>query len=310
MWRPTELVAAETQFEPTLKGLTDLFDSVDVDKLLLEKKALIFHGFGIRPSDLEDATNLLLPNRAAYVHGNSPRTKLENNIYTSTEYPAELTISMHNELSYSDRWPTRLMFYCEQPAAEGGSTPIIDGGVWLDSIDPDVRADFAKGLNYIQNLHDGYGPGKSWQDTFETDVRDEVDEFLSGTNAEWRWKSDGGLRVSIRRPSTMRHPVTDDEVWFAQPDQWHIAALQQDSPVTAAALSELYSEAEMPQAVTFGDGSPIPADTIMHIRKAGLDNAIDVVWRTGDLVLIDNILVAHGRRPYAGRRRVLVAMSA
>ncbi|CAM5231048.1 hypothetical protein SANTM175S_04757 [Streptomyces antimycoticus] len=36
---------------------------------------------------------------------------------------------------------------------------------------------------------------------------------------------------------------------------------------------------------------------------------MDVDWHTGDLLLIDNMLVAHGRRPYTGTRRVLVAMS-
>ena len=29
-------------------------------------------------------------------------------VYTSTEYPPEFFISLHNELSYSTRWPSRL----------------------------------------------------------------------------------------------------------------------------------------------------------------------------------------------------------
>ena len=31
-------------------------------------------------------------------------------------------------------------------------------------------------------------------------------------------------------------------------------------------------------------------------------------WRRGDVLLLDNMLTAHGRRPFTGDRRVLVAM--
>lgn len=56
------------------------------------------------PGALDDVLDLLLPNRLAYVHGNSPRTKVGSNVYTSTEYPQEFTISMHNEMSYAHAW--------------------------------------------------------------------------------------------------------------------------------------------------------------------------------------------------------------
>ncbi|WP_281425855.1 TauD/TfdA family dioxygenase [Polymorphospora rubra] len=36
---------------------------------------------------------------------------------------------------------------------------------------------------------------------------------------------------------------------------------------------------------------------------------MNVTWRAGDLLLIDNVLTAHGRRSFEGTRRVLVAMS-
>jgi alpha-ketoglutarate-dependent taurine dioxygenase len=36
---------------------------------------------------------------------------------------------------------------------------------------------------------------------------------------------------------------------------------------------------------------------------------VDVDWNTGDLLVIDNVLVGHGRRPFTGSRRVLVAMT-
>jgi alpha-ketoglutarate-dependent taurine dioxygenase len=61
--------------------------------------------------------------------------------------------------------------------------------------------------------------------------------------------------------------------------------------------------------VTFADGTPIPDAYVEQVQNRGLDHAVNVDWRPGDVLLIDNVLVAHGRRPFEGSRRVLVAMS-
>jgi len=304
-WKPWEISPAETGIGASAGDLVEYLGGFDVAERLTKEKALVFRGFGVTPDTLEQVLDLVLPNRLAYLHGNSPRTKVGQNLYTSTEYPAEFTISMHNELSYTSRWPTRLLFFCEIAAPVGGATPVVDAALWLNLLDPEVRAAFASGVRYQQNLHDGAGLGKSWQDTFETDRRADVESFLAETGADWRWIA-GGLRVSQVRPATIRHPSTGVEVWFNQADQWHPAALGDD---TAAALAQIMPPEELPQSVTFADGEPIPDEYVLQVRDRALQAAVDVDWRTGDLLLIDNVLVGHGRRPYTGERRVLVAMS-
>lgn len=306
-WRPLEIGPDTAGVEPTAEGLCEyLSGSAKLDDALVENKAVVFRGFGVTESTVENVMNHLLPNRLAYVHGNSPRTKVGKNIYTSTEYPPEFTISMHNELSYAHHWPARLMFFCALADMTGGATPVVDAQLWLESLDDHVRADFADGVVYRQNLHGGYGLGKSWQETFETKDRDEVERFLAGTAATWEWTADDGLRIAQTRAATTRHPVTGAEVWFSQADQWHTATLGDE---TAKAMAEVLDEADLPQSVTFADGRPIPAEYVTQIRDRGLDNAVDVDWRQGDVLLIDNVLVGHGRRPFNGKRRVLVAMS-
>lgn len=306
-WAPLEIHPFDVAAEPTAEGLRGfLSDTAKIDELLVNEKALVFRGFGITEQTLDPVLDLALPNRLAYVHGNTPRTKVGDNVYTSTEYPAEFTISMHNELSYAHTWPARLMFFCQLAATTGGATPVVDGARWLAALDPQVRAAYADGVCYRQNLHGGRGFGKSWQDTFETNRRDEVENFLAPTGASWEWRSDGSLRISQLRPSTIRHPVTGVEVWFNQSDQWHPASLGED---TASALAQILPEDELPQYVTFADGTPIPPEYVIQVRDRGLEVAVNVDWRAGDLLLIDNILVGHGRRPFTGARRVLVAMS-
>jgi alpha-ketoglutarate-dependent taurine dioxygenase len=306
IWTPLDLESEGVGGADELLARLKEMGPDELARLLTQEKGLVLRGFGVTPDRLDEVLDLLLPNRLAYVHGNSPRTKVGSNVYTSTEYPQEFTISMHNEMSYAHAWPARLAFYCQIQPGSGGATPVVDAELWLDSLDDEVRAAFAGGVRYVQNLHDGYGLGKSWQDTFETTSREDVEAFLDPTGAEWQWKADGGLRVTSVRPATTRHPVTGTETWFNQADQWHPAGLGDD---TAAALAQILPEDDLPQNVTFADGSPIPAEHVVQIRDRGLEHAVDVDWRTGDLLLIDNILLAHGRRPFTGDRRVLVAMS-
>lgn len=306
MWRPFEISQGDISGPSGLPGLCEyLSDTAEIDRLLIEKKALVFRGFRISREDLPTVLDLVLRDRLAYIHGNSPRTKIDDNVYTSTEYPPEFVISMHNELSYAARWPARLLFYCETAPPSGGATPVADGTRWLNTLDAEVRNAFSAGLRYSQNLPNRRGFGRSWQDTFETDDPGAVEAYLSGAGATWEWTK-RGLRVHQVRPATARHPVTGAEVWFNQADQWHPATLGDE---LAGALAAALPEDDLPQSVRFADGTPIPDRYVCHIRDRGLEVAVDVDWHQGDVLLIDNVLVAHGRRAFTGNRRVLVAMS-
>jgi alpha-ketoglutarate-dependent taurine dioxygenase len=303
-WRPYEITAGRSGIDLQ----TAMSDRAWRDDLLLRHKAVVFRGFGVPERDLGSTIDLALGRRLAYLHGNSPRTKVGDNVYTSTEYPPEYTISMHNELSYATRWPARLLFYCRTAPGTGGATPVVDGSRWLTSLPPEVRDSFReRGLRYSQHLHDGQGLGRSWQDTFEATERTEVDAILGDGDCDWEWRADGGLQITRYRPATIRHPVSGIEVWFNQADQWHPSALDPD---TAAAMAELFgADDELPQSVSYADGGAIPAGYATEIREAGLREAVDVNWHEGDLLLIDNVAVGHGRRPFTGPRKILVAMS-
>jgi hypothetical protein len=305
-WKPLEISPDDVDIPPGPAGLWQALDRLDVDGLLAGVMAMVFRGFGVTTDDLPEVIDRLVPQRKAYVHGNSPRSKVGSNLYTSTEYPPAYDISLHNELSYARTPPKRLMFFCASPPDSGGATPVVSGARWLAAIDPDVRAAFAGGVCYRQNLHDGYGFGRSWQQTFETSDRAEVDAYLADADVEWSWH-DGTLRISQVRPATTRHEATGAEVWFNQADQWHTAGLPAD---TRAAITEIFPDEELPTSAEFADGGAIPPEYIAHIREAAWHNAVDVEWpAAGDILLVDNVLVGHGRRAFTGQRSILVAMT-
>ena len=91
-----------------------------VREQLLTYGAMLFRGFGVRTIDeFGELTRILSPDLIDYAEPSSPRTELSDRVYTSTEYPPEQSILLHNELSYAHEWPQTIYFYCQQPAARG-----------------------------------------------------------------------------------------------------------------------------------------------------------------------------------------------
>ncbi|GJM33274.1 MAG: protein AmbC [Saprospiraceae bacterium] len=283
----------------------------EIKAKLLKHGAVLFKSFGIDDMDkLEACVNAFPGDPLDYVDGNSPRTKLQGKVYTSTEHPAEAYISLHNELSYASRWPKVIFFCCVTPALEGGNTSIADSRRILKDLSPEVANSFReKGVQYIRNLHGGVGPGPSWQDTFETEDMKEVENHCRANDIQFEWNGRDNLRLIQHRKAVIQHPETKEEVWFNQADQFHPSTNSED---IFEALMELYSDNlfALPQYACFSDGSEIPLSMLEEVRAVANKNTALFTWEKGDIMLVDNVLTAHGRTPFKGPRKILVSMSA
>lgn len=267
--------------------------------------AVLFRGFGAaNQADFGRVLAGLGLKMMNYIEKATPRTELGGHIYTATEFPAEYPIAPHNELSYVNIWPGRICFFCVRPAPLGGATPLVDVRRVLARIDPAILDRFRRqGWSLVRTFSPGIGP--TWQHSYAVETRDALEAYLTQSAIAWEWLEDGRLRTRQMRPAIRRHPVTGEEVWFNHVAFWHVSSLPGE---IRAQLVADFGAAFLPYATYYGDGTPIPDNVAEALRDAYDAETTSFAWRAGDLVVVDNMLVAHGRSTYSGPRQVLVAM--
>ncbi|MEH0589603.1 TauD/TfdA family dioxygenase [Streptomyces sp. B21-106] len=187
-----------------------------------------------------------------YDNRSTPRRRVDGNVFTSTEYPADQTIPQHNEMSYTDSWPATLFLTCVVPAATGGETPIADSARVHARLPQATRERFERhGVMYVRNF--GHGMDLSWQEAFQTEDRAQVDAYCAqhGIQAEWL----GGERLRTRHvvQATVEARATGERVWFNQANLFHVSSLPEH---VERELRESFAEDELPRNALHGDGTP------------------------------------------------------
>lgn len=300
-------LAFPVAFQPNAADV-DLSEWASANRGLIEEQlrrhgAVIFRGFDTaKPSDFENLALAVCPDLYGG-YGDLPKADTGDVLYRSTPYPADKAILFHNESSHTPRWPMRQFFYCVKAAHTGGETPLVDCRTIYQKLDPAVRARFAeKGLMYVRNFTEGFDV--SWQDFFKTDDRAVVEEYCRENSIGVEWRN-SNLRMWQLAPAVVHHPETGEPLFFNQIQLHHIACLEDE---VRESLLSLFPEEDLPRNVYYGDGSRIEDGLVREICDLYWQTCVAAPWQEGDVIALDNMLIAHARNPFEGERKILVAM--
>ena len=282
-------------------------DSIESE--LANSGAVLFRGFPITNAEEFDAFSAAFayPNFTYQESlSNAVRINFTERVFTANEAPKDVEIFLHHEMAQTPISPSKLFFFCQSAADNGGATPLCRSDMLFAEFAaqmPDIASKFVReGLKYTtqmpaENDADS-GQGRSWKSTLSVDSVAAAEAKLVELGYSWVWMDDGGLRATTPVLPAVIDIGNDRQVFYNQ--------------LIAAYMGWKGVKENPSSAITFGDDSAIPAEALDLIVKLSHQFTFDLAWQDGDVALVDNYMAMHGRRPYSGerKRQVLVALAA
>ena len=297
-----------------ISSLADIVSSLtsqrdEIEDALADVGAVLLRGFPISTAEAFDEITASL-NYESFTYqeslSNAVRVNLTPRVFTANEAPRDVEIFLHHEMAQTPLAPSVLFFYCQTAASIGGQTPLCRSDLLyarLKTEKPTWAFEFEKkGLKYSSTMprddNPESGQGRSWKSTLSVNDKAGAEERLSNLRYEWQWLADGSLRTTTPVLPAVKTMPDGRKTFFNQ--------------LIAAYLGWAGVKDDPSSALTFGDDSRIDPAALNYVSEIAPRFTFDLDWQAGDIAIINNHLVMHGRRPYSGdaKRLVLVSLAA
>ncbi len=273
---------------------------------LRDNGAILLRGFPtLKPTEFEECVRVVFGEPMQYRDRVTRRREIEGHVYSSTDTPKHFEIPLHTESSFSLTWPRWICFLCVTPAKTQGRTPIANVRKVLERIPSSIKERFEEsGVLYLRNFK--VGPGMNWQTAFQVSTKEELETVCGQEDIEMEWCGENHLRTKQRRPAVVWDPSTGIPSWFNHAMALHVSSLP---PSLREVLLRQLEDHNLPHQTYYGNGDRIDPEDMQLIRQAYLEEALLFSWAPGDLLILDNLVFAHGREPFQGAREILACLA-
>ncbi|XP_076953382.1 clavaminate synthase-like protein At3g21360 [Bidens hawaiensis] len=289
-----------TAFEEAIKAHKPWLES-----LLLKSGAILFRGFPVvSPSDFNCVVEAFGFPELSYMGGAAPRTQVVGRVYTANESRLDKEIPFHHEMAYLPDPPTKLFFFCDEEPGMGGETPIVLSHIIYEKM-KDKHPDFVAkmeehGLMYTNiagdNDDSSSHTGRSWKSVYKTDDKNIAEERAAKQGTKLKWMDNGVKIISSPLPAIRIEEESGRKTWF------NSLASGYCGPATEKTGNHNTS-------VEVGNGDPVSDDVVKDLLKVLKEECVAIPWKKGDVLLVNNLMVLHSRRPLVKPpRRILVSL--
>lgn len=278
----------------------------DLLKLATTHGAVLLRGFPVSGAEDFDAIiRALSLENFPYEKSlsNAVRINRTERVFSANEAPPEVRIFFHHEMAQTPLFPRWILFSCEVAAEKGGETPLCRSDVLLQRLEehyPQFVDDCRRlGLQYTNVMPDSddaqSGMGRSWRSTLGVDSVEAAEQRLRDLGYSWEWLDDGSLKATTPALPAVMDTADGRSVFFNQ---------------LIAAFCGWKDERNDPsKAIRHGDGTPLDAIAVKAAADIAEELAFDLAWHVGDIVLVDNTIAMHARRPFVGKRKVVASLA-
>lgn len=250
--------------------------------------AVVFRGYFAKLEEFIEFSDRFTAAYVPYVGGaNNGRATVGGNasVYTVTEPSMKMPIPLHGEMYYTHTRPDLVWFYCINPPVANGETTLCDGTEILAHLSPATRRAFEeRDILYRRNFSKSV-----WQNSYQTDDLAELEGFCRDNRLGLAVHDDGGISTTYRASAIARCPGGNAFI---------------NSILTFAAQEYIAGSSE--SQVRWSDGQEMDRAMLLEVKSVsdGLTTAHG--WQPGDLIMVDNTRVMHGRRTFNDDQRNIV----
>lgn len=234
---------------------------------------------------------------------NAVRVNRTERVFSANEAPPEVKILFHHEMAQTPLYPRYIMFFCEIAPESGGATPLCRSDILFERLS-ERRPEFANacetlGLRYT-NVMPGVddpdsGMGRSWASTLGVQTKSEAETRLAELGYSFEWLADDCLKATTPQLPAVMEVSPGQKAFFNQ--------------LIAAFCGWKDSRNDPSDAIRHGDGSKLDAEAVSVAVELAEELAYDHQWEKGDIVVLDNVVTMHARRPFTGTRKILASLA-
>ncbi len=290
-----------------------------LDRLICAHGGIVLRGFPINEAADFGAVVGLFPSfEGDYLGGVAPRARIAGQVMESTRLDKRVKLRLHSEMAYMQDYPARIAFFCKEVADVGGETIVADVRGLLQALPEALRNKVeTQGIMTVRNFappSDELDPSvahmdlRGWNIAFESDDPAVVEEVCKAKGLAVTWNDDRSLTLVNRTAATVVHPSTGQRLYRANLHSYTSTAVNEG--MDAALIQRVRASQRHPSGTFLGSGEPLSGDEVSSFESYIEAHTRAWPWRNGDVMILDNLEMWHGRNPYEGSREVQVAMLA
>ena len=253
-------------------------DREKIISLFKEYGILLFRGFTADTGIFREFSNLFSNDFLDYAGGAFNRRVINDDKTILSVNDFQTEIKLHGEMYYQKNIPLMLWFFCANPAAKNGETTVCDGRQFFAELSNSTKELFSqKQLKFTAKMNQ-----EEWQRKYKTDDVNELKEICQKNDTHLTIYEDQSILIQYICPVVIPSRCGKYQIFI-------------NSLLPGMQLN--------PDLWKFDDNSKIPDELMKELNGIAERITTNIDWQKGDILMIDNTRVMHGRRAFTDETR-------
>ncbi|MEI6371667.1 MAG: TauD/TfdA family dioxygenase [Nostocales cyanobacterium ELA608] len=239
---------------------------------------LLFRGFTTDTEIFREFSNLFSNNFLDYTGGAFDRRVINDDKTILSVNDFQTDIKLHGEMYYQKNIPLMLWFFCANPAAKNGETTVCDGRQFFAELSNSTQELFSqKRLKFTAKMNK-----EQWQKKYKIDDINELEQMCKMNDTHTTIYEDQSILLQYICPVVIPSRCGKYQVFI-------------NSLLPAMQLN--------PDVLKFDDDSEISDELMDELNGIAERITTNIDWKKGDILMIDNTRIMHGRRAFKDETR-------